>query len=275
MSEQKYAQFNQDKNVLNFYRYKKGGFFLDVGAYNGVDMSNTYLLEKEHNWKGICFEPLREAYEKLRDARSVICVDKAVFHETGKKMRFSACNVLSGLTECIDKYPWVKDSESYEVETIRLEDAIREHEAIVPHFIDYMSLDTEGTEFDILQSFDFNNYRIGYLTIEHNFVEPKRTNIRKYLLSKGYVYVRQNNVDDDYIHKSLIEGIYYYDHNYSKPITLSIDHMTNKVTVQSSYWEPDTGVFDGNDMCIRFDRLGTRMVYYDSILNGTWDQWKR
>jgi FkbM family methyltransferase len=275
MSEQKYAQINQDINVLKFYRYKKGGFFLDVGAYNGVDMSNTYLLEKSYNWKGICFEPLREAYENLREVRSAVCIDKAVFHETGKKMRFSACNVLSGITDCIDKYPWVKDSESYEVETIRLDDAILEHETIVPYFIDYMSLDTEGTEFDILQSFDFNNYRVGYFTIEHNFVEPKRTNIRNFLLSKGYVYIGQNSVDDDYIHKSLIEGVYYYDNDFTRPITLTIDHLTNKVTVQSPYWAPDTGVFDGRGMCIRFERLGTRLVYADTIANGTSDFWKR
>ncbi len=275
MSEEKYSQFNQDINVLAFYRYKKHGFFLDVGAYDGVYLSNTYLLEKEYNWKGICFEPLRKEFEKLRETRSAVCINKAVFHETGLKKQFSVCNALSGITDCIDKYLWVKDGDSYKVETIRLDDAIYEHDAIVPYFIDYMSLDTAGSEFDILQSFDFKNYRIGFMTIEHNFIEPKRTNIRNFLLSKGYVYVGQNHVDDVYIHKSLIEGVYYYNHDYTRPITLTIDHMTNRVNVQSSYWPPDTGIFDGRGMCICFERLGTRLVYADTIANGTSDFWKR
>jgi FkbM family methyltransferase len=270
-----YSQLNQDTNVLNFYRYKKGGFFLDVGAYDGKDLSNTYLLEKEYSWRGICFEPLKEAFEKLRACRDCVCIEKAVYNESHKKMKFSSCNVLSGLTDCLDKYPWVKDSTSYEVETIRLDDALLENGKIVPHFIDYMSLDTEGTEYDILQSFDFNNYRIGYMTIEHNFVEPKRTNIRNFLLKHGYVYIGQNNVDDDYIHKSLIEGIFYYDNNFTMPITMTIDNKTNVVNVSSPYWAPDTGVFDGRTMCINFNRLGQRLVYYDMIANGTSDFWKR
>ena len=60
-----YSQLNQDINVLKFYNNKTDGYFVEIGASDGIKISNTYLLEKEYNWKGICIEPIQEEYEKL------------------------------------------------------------------------------------------------------------------------------------------------------------------------------------------------------------------
>jgi FkbM family methyltransferase len=275
MEKNSYSQFNQDINVLNFYNKKRNGFFLDIGAYNGVDMSNTYLFEKQYDWKGVCFEPLVDMFKKLAEARTAICCNKALYTESNKKVKFSCCDLLSGITDNIDKYNWVKDSESYEVDTIRLDDFMIENENIIPKFIEYMSLDTEGTEFDILKTIDFNKYRIGYITVEHNFVEPKRQNMRNFLLSKGYLYFGENSVDDDYVHKSLIEGIYYYNNDMTKPIILNVDNLTNKVTVTSKYWAPDRGIIDGVNKCIRFQNLGVRSITHNMISMGDHNIWKR
>ncbi len=48
------SQLGQNKAVLDFYKFKKDGFFVEVGATDGVEISNTYFLETEYNWKGIC-----------------------------------------------------------------------------------------------------------------------------------------------------------------------------------------------------------------------------
>ena len=61
-----------------------------------------------------------------------------------------------------------------------------------------MSLDTEGSEYEILKVFDFNKYRIGWIDVEHNFVEPRRTMIKNLLLQNGYKYVGENYWDDSY-----------------------------------------------------------------------------
>jgi hypothetical protein len=75
--------------------------------------------------------------------------------------------------------------------------------ANAPNFIDFLSLDTEGSEYDILNAHDFDKYLFGYICVEHNFINANRIKIRNLLESKGYVFYRNNNVDDDYIHSSI------------------------------------------------------------------------
>ena len=66
-----------------------------------------------------------------------------------------------------------------------------------------MSLDTEGSELEILQNFDFEKYTFGLIDVEHNYVEPRRTKIMSLLLSKGYIYKGENEWDDMYKHNSV------------------------------------------------------------------------
>ena len=68
-----------------------------------------------------------------------------------------------------------------------------------PTFIDYLSIDTEGSELKILEGIDFDKYTFGYINIEHNYVEPRRTQMRKKLLENGYKYLGENKFDDIYV----------------------------------------------------------------------------
>ena len=62
-----------------------------------------------------------------------------------------------------------------------------------------MSLDTEGSELEILKGIDFDKYKFGIMNIEHNNVEPRRTDIRKFLENKRYKFYKEKDVDDYYI----------------------------------------------------------------------------
>ena len=77
-----------------------------------------------------------------------------------------------------------KNSQTYEVKTISLLDLLIKHNA--PKIIDYLSIDTEGSEFEILSSFEFSKYQFRVITCEHNFT-PEREKIYKLLTSHGYV----------------------------------------------------------------------------------------
>jgi hypothetical protein len=88
-----------------------------------------------------------------------------------------------------------------QVQTISLLDVL--DTANAPSFIEYLSLDTEGSEFEILQNFNFEKYTFGLIDVEHNYVEPRRSEIRNLLLSKGYIYVGENHWDDMYKHQSV------------------------------------------------------------------------
>jgi hypothetical protein len=66
-----------------------------------------------------------------------------------------------------------------------------------------MSLDTEGSELEILRPFDFGKYTFGLIHVEHNYVEPRRTEIRDLLVSNGYIYKGEKYWDDMYMHRSV------------------------------------------------------------------------
>jgi len=201
------SQLGQDLNVLKFYNGLKKGYFIEVGANDGITLSNTYFLEKMYDWTGLCIEPVPDNYNKLVSCRpNSICCDKAVYNVSGLILEFNIANdddLLSGISAHLDSHKKDVDMNktTIKVTTISLTDLLDTYKA--PKFIEYLSLDTEGSEYEILKSFNFEKYRFGLLDVEHNYIEPRRTQMRELLISKGYVYLGENEWDDSYKHSSL------------------------------------------------------------------------
>lgn len=201
------SQLNQDLNVLKFYNNKRDGFFVEIGASDGVTLSNTHLLEKSYKWRGICVEPIPNDFLQLKINRpNSMCCDNAVYNISGLEVKFDISNkehLLSGISTHIDRHKHIinKNKTTINVNTISLVDLLDKYHA--PEFIEYMSLDTEGSEYEILKTFDFNKYKIGLIDVEHNYIEPRRSQIKKLLTENGYVYLGENKWDDSYKHKSL------------------------------------------------------------------------
>jgi len=200
-----YSQIGQDLAVLNYYNKKRNGYFVEVGASDGIAFSNTYLLEKDFDWKGICVEANPIKFKQLcRYRPTAVCVENAVFSHSGLTVKFNVnyFDLLSGISSHISKKKkrWVTDfknsSSEISVTTISLTDLLSNANA--PAFIEYLSLDTEGSEFEILKTHDFSKYKFGLIDVEHNFIEPTRTNIRNLLTSNGYQYIGENYFDDRY-----------------------------------------------------------------------------
>jgi FkbM family methyltransferase len=202
-----FSQIGQDLAVLKFYNNKENGYFIEVGASDGINLSNTYLLETKYKWKGICCEPIPTNFEKLvKNRPNSICFQEAVYNKSGLSLTFDIAHsydLLSGISEHIDTWKTQVDANktSIQVQTLSLIDVLNKAKA--PAFIDYMSLDTEGSEYEILKNFDFKKYTFGLIDVEHNNKEPRRSNIRNLLLANGYVFKCQNNWDDCYQHHSL------------------------------------------------------------------------
>ena len=201
-----HSQLSQDIKVIEFYNNKENGYFIEIGANDGISLSNTYLLERQYKWTGICCEPIPSRFEELVINRpNSICYSDAVYSTTGLTVDFDIANedVLSGISCHIDCHKTAVDvnKKTIQVPTISLLDVL--DNANAPLFIEYMSLDTEGSEYEILKNFDFEKYTFGLIDVEHNYMEPRRTEIKNLLLSKGYIYKGENNWDDMYKHKSL------------------------------------------------------------------------
>jgi len=203
-----YSQIGQDLEVLKFYNNKKEGFFIEIGASDGIELSNTYLLEKMYNWKGICVEPIPKRFELLcKNRPNSLCYDYAVYNKSNIQVIFDIANnydLLSGISDNIDCHINAVNSNKTQITktTISFNDLLQKSNA--PLFIDYLSLDTEGSEFEILKSVDLQKYIFGLIDIEHNYIEPRRTQIRNLLTSNGYYYIKENKFDDCYKHNSLL-----------------------------------------------------------------------
>lgn len=169
---------------------KKEGYFVEFGAASGVKLSNTYMLEKIAGWKGILAEPHPKFQASIAAHRSCFKTDKCVFSSSGKKLKFLAVpyGELSRLADIDpddshEKKGKRQQASEVEVETISLADLLDLAEA--PSEIDYMSVDTEGSEYEILSAFDFKSRRIRFISVEHNRT-PARERIFTLLSSNGY-----------------------------------------------------------------------------------------
>ena len=200
--QRSYSQFGQDLWVaLATAPGKRDGFYVDVGSADGRFLSNTKLLD-DMGWKGICIDPFPTNMQR----RTCEVFRQPVFSESGKKMSFRVAGMLSGIDSDLDKY---KDTTStagtVELVTATLDEILAKGHA--PQYIDYMSIDVEGAEYDALLGLSLDRYEIGTFTIEHNFETKKRDAIRTLLEGKGYVRVRVWEVEDWYVHPKIASRI--------------------------------------------------------------------
>lgn len=202
------AQIGQDLFALFVLNWKRSGFFVEFGATNGVDLSNTYLLEKDFGWKGILAEPAAVWRDELTRNRNAVIDFDCVWNESGHTLQFAVAeqaefSTLSGFTDSDSHRSTRASGVLQTVQTVSLQDLLERHEA--PHEIDYLSIDTEGSEYDILSAFDFSRYEISVITCEHNF-SPKREQIHGLLSGNGYVRVYEglSRWDDWFVKASLL-----------------------------------------------------------------------
>lgn len=187
-----FSQNNQDLFVLYFTHYAgKKGFYVEIGAGDGVRISNTYLLEKA-DWQGIIVDPVNYSSENIK-LRKCIKDKRAVYSKSGLKLQFLAVEPIpesslqgenwSGILEHIGDYSKKLPNKIIDVETVSLNELLEQYNA--PNKIDYISIDTEGAEFKIISTFDFNKYDVEIFTIEHNGASFRK-DIIKLLSEKEY-----------------------------------------------------------------------------------------
>ena len=188
------SQIGQDLWVLSSSNYKRGGFFIEVGAHDGFHLSNTILLEQKFSWSGILIEPVLESFEKASNQRTSKVVNAYVSGASDNEVDFfhAVKSEYSTRRELIDSdYHSINriDGKIIQLRTKTLVEVLKEHSA--PECIDYISIDTEGSEYEILEFFDFNYFRVNFWTIEHNN-GPNQARLDSLLRSKGYKNVRKN-----------------------------------------------------------------------------------
>jgi hypothetical protein len=197
-----FSRDQQDRYAIDhIFNKKYRGFFLDIGALDGLYENNTLLMEQYYDWNGICCECDPRDIDVLRKSRKCNIVCSPMYKTTGEIVNFNLHRsvYLSGIIGLQKQGYYDPKSQNIFLSTISLNDCLDKCNA--PKIVDYMSLDTEGSEFEILSTFNFSKYKINYIALEHNFQSPKRENIKNLMENNGYVLHRSIVCDDDYIRK--------------------------------------------------------------------------
>lgn len=201
-----YSQFGQDKFIIeNIFKMKKNGFFIEAGAGDGINISNTYVLEKQYNWNGLCVEPNLELYEKLINNRKCYTTNELLYSKDNLELDFTNYKLLGGIETDLREKIKKKNIKTEKKKTVTLNKILEKINA--PNIIDYFSLDTEGSEYEILKGIDFNKYTINYLSVEINKDNEKYNLIKELLEKNNYTIFRKHRVDIDFIHKNFLESI--------------------------------------------------------------------
>ncbi|NOX39472.1 MAG: FkbM family methyltransferase [Alphaproteobacteria bacterium] len=184
---------------------KKGGYFVDFGATNGTTMSNSLILARKFGWSGIVAEPNPVFHERLHRLRKCDISVKCVHSHSAGTLDFICAEhpMFSRLGVASEGAQIAQIEQTIPAQTISLNDLLDEYDA--PDLIDFISIDTEGSEFDILSAFDFSKRRVNMFTIEHNF-QPRRDQINSLMQENGYVrrFAEMSRFDDWYIRNDLV-----------------------------------------------------------------------
>ena len=199
------AQNYQDLWALFENKFKRDGFFVEFGATDGVTGNNTLLLEREYGWTGILAEPNPHWHNDLFLNRKCNITKKCVYIKSGVNVDFLITDApdLATIKGFGDDDEWKearKNAPSIKVPTISLLELLDYYRA--PDIIDYMSVDTEGTEYGILNAFfaqNANKYKVRAITVEHNFT-PMRDKLLELMTANGYkrVFTEVSRWDDYY-----------------------------------------------------------------------------
>lgn len=202
-----YSQYGQDRWLNEkVFKNRKSGTFVEVGADDGVDKSNTYFFEKYLGWSGLCVEPSPERYQLLRANRSCACENFAAscregvvgfldIQGYGKGLSGITANYSAEHRERIEKEienPDNRGSCVIEVQAVPLGALLAKHD--IKH-VDFCTIDTEGSEMDVLKSIDFSACKIDILCIENNYSDRE---VGEFLSHLGYSLDYKIEIDDVY-----------------------------------------------------------------------------
>jgi FkbM family methyltransferase len=198
-----YAQFGEDDIIAQYFPQGYVGSCIDVGAANGVSGNNSYLFE-EKKWITLCVEANPALYAQCKAARTNT-VNYAVSNYNKDGELFTIYHLHNGNEEAVSSLNadkrLIDDHASMIKNTIEISVNVRTLDSIIEETslfktIDFVSIDTEGTELDVLKGFDINKWKPRLFVIENNY---NNSEIEEYLTAFSYKKDKRNAVNDFYL----------------------------------------------------------------------------
>ena len=211
-----YSQFGQDALLDQLFNQMTGGFFIDVGAHDGVTYNNTLFLERERQWTGINIEPLPHVFDQLvKNRPDMINLNVAIDKQAGKSNFYfnqGYTEMLSGLVDYYDERHYQRlhrelaqfggQSSIIQIDTVPLSDIFKQYTI---HHVDVLCIDVEGAEEAVLQSMGLNPPSINVIMFENNYPDQGQC-IIDHLQNQGYT-LWASNADVIMVHSRMMTKI--------------------------------------------------------------------
>lgn len=186
---------NLDQKMLKYINYENG-FYIECGANDGVNQSNTWYFEKKLNWQGLLIEPIYEVFAELKKNRS----NKNFFYNKAlRSFNYKKKNVELNFNS---RDTLITSSKLNNIENRKIKVKSKNLNSILnqikaPKVIDFFSLDVEGDEFEVLNGINFNKYNFKYFLIECNQLKK----LKKFLKKHNYKFIKKMSPGNDYLFK--------------------------------------------------------------------------
>lgn len=199
-----YGQHGEDIYIQTLFPDNYIGNCIEVGAYDGISMSNTYHFQQK-GWRTLCIEPIKDMFDRCKMIRQE-CVNCCISDDDYPEKKFTIFHLGNNTSAISSLEPDVRLIQSHAhmiTNTSQCQVPVRSltsllNELNYPQNIDFVSIDTENTELDVLKGFDLNKYNVKLFVIENNFNEPF---CEDYLKQFGYKKINRIAVNDFYIKK--------------------------------------------------------------------------
>jgi FkbM family methyltransferase len=189
------SETEEKQLVLQFFGQKRDGVFVEVGANDPVSGSQTWLLE-QNGWRGVLVEPQSAHYEKLRARRKNSQVFQLACGAPGEEgemdLLLAVQDGLSTLQDPRDA-PGAGFVGAERVKVTTLDKVL--HSAGLERF-DFLSLDVEGHEIQVLCGLDFEKFRPALILIEDHLRDLSR---HRFLAERGYKLVKRTHLNNWYV----------------------------------------------------------------------------
>ena len=187
IKKKSYAMDNEDTSVLDYFKDKKNGFYVDVGCYHPTHRNNTYLLYKK-NWNGINIDTSQFSIELFNYMRPNDLNYECAVSNKNEFVKLFYQKELSQLSTTESdqaKNVFQGNIKKKEIEAFTL-DEILERGKYKNSKIDFLDIDVEGADLKVLEGLSFDKFKPELVCIEIHAKEIKKSNIYNFLIDKNY-----------------------------------------------------------------------------------------
>lgn len=195
-----HSEYGQDEWLHeNIFRDKENGQFIEAGALNGLQHSNTLFFERERGWQGVLIEPNEKLYNECKQNRESLTLNVGLADIPVTKTFTEVIGPKKGwsyIDTCEDHIKRVKDNGLQTVEHTINCLTLNEICEFLPGRIDLLSLDIEGMEYDVLRAFNFDKYDLHCIMVENQYGDDRIENL---LMKHSFYFVKRLTIDEVYV----------------------------------------------------------------------------